>query len=148
MQLKLLLPTKAILALAAVVFLLGCEIETEPGIISVLKGSQATATLRAIGLPDAATDVSDIDESGPDGPMPEIALQSFAIESTPAELRAEFTRRCSDTGLGEPDAELLRSEPETLCSGQLEGGRTHLLMSATCPDGTCQVTLQVQRLPF
>lgn len=139
---------RAVGAIALSLALLGCEVETKLGTISLLQGSQATTILRTLGVPRGAVEVSEIDVMGPDGPMPEIALRSFAIRSTEEELRADFSRRCKAAGLGKPDSEMLEAEPSTLCSGQIEGGRTHLLMSAECPGDVCHVALQVQRLAF
>ena len=143
-----LLQARCVVGVAAVVALYGCKVDTDQASISLLEASQAAAILRAVGLPEGATPVSEIEESGPDGPMPEIARRSFIIPSSPVELRAELTRRCSAAGLGEPDAEMLETEPSILCSGQIAGGRSHLLMSASCSEDACEVMLEVHRSPF
>lgn len=43
---------------------------------------EAKTVLERLGLPEDATDISDIRVEGPDGPMPEIATRSFVSGGT------------------------------------------------------------------
>jgi len=133
-----------ILAFAMVGGLLGCEVETERGTILLFEGSQGTATLRALGLPEAATEISEIDESGPDGPMPEIALRTFRLAGEPTEIRQEFLRRCQAAGLGPADDEMLEMDPSTLCSQRSGSGVQQVILDPKCQFGNCRVSLEVR----
>lgn len=109
-------------------------------------GSKTRGLLNAMGLPEGAHNVSGISVVGPDGPMPEMATRSFEVRSNPGALRQFFETRCKEAGLGPPDAEDLRIEPDLLCSFHAPGVDDTVLLSSTCTADTCRVTVEARQI--
>ena len=130
--------------LCALFAVASCSVDTDEGTISVRSGSEAASMLRALGLPENASDVSEIEERGPDGPMPEIAIRYFTVAGTADEIRRDFVRRCADAGLGEPDAEMVETDPSALCTGRSDSVVSHVFLEATCADQDCAVSVEVR----
>jgi hypothetical protein len=114
--------------------------------LSLSLGSKPRAMVESMGVPDGAYGVSKISVSGPDGPMPEIATRSFEIRSSAAALEQFFSTKCKKSGLGPPDAEDLRLEPDLLCRTRAPGVVESFYLTARCPSGVCRVTVEAQRL--
>lgn len=109
-------------------------------------GSKTRGLLNAMGLPEGAYNVSRISVVGPDGPMPEMAKRSFEVRSNPGALRQFFETKCNEVGLGPPDAEHLRIEPDLLCSLHTPGVDDAFLLSSRCAMDTCRVTVEASRV--
>lgn len=109
--------------------------------------SEARLLLEKLGLPDNTTQVSSITVYGPDGPMPEIATRSFIVNSSNYAALQEFYReRCKAIAFSEPDKDLLRLEPATLCSGREPSGMVNVLLFPDCTDLSCSVNIEVRIL--
>ena len=116
--------------------------------LSLSSGSKSRALVEFMGIPDGAYGVSKISVSGPDGPMPEIATRSFEARSSDAALGQFFATKCQEAGLGPPDAEDLRLEPDLLCRARVPGVVESFHLSARCASGTCRVTVEAKRLTY
>jgi len=106
--------------------------------------SEAKRVLERLGLPEDATDVSDIRVENPDGPMPEIATQSFLSGGTVDALHRFFYEKCENEGLSYPGDDLLSLQPETICEGRKPSGAFEVLLFTECADNSCFVHIEVR----
>jgi hypothetical protein len=114
--------------------------------LSLSSGVKPRAMVESMGVPDGAYGVSKISVSGPDGPMPEIATRSFEVRSSAAALGQFYSTKCKEVGLGLPDANDLRLEPDLLCRARMPGVVESFHLSPRCASGVCRVTIEAMRL--
>ncbi|WP_133513180.1 hypothetical protein [Candidatus Thiosymbion oneisti] len=106
--------------------------------------SEAKRALKRLGLPEDATEVSDITVEGPDGTMPEIATRSFISGGTVDALHRFFHEKCDNQGFFHPSDDLLNLQPETLCEGRRPSGAFEVLLFTECADNSCFVYIEVR----
>lgn len=114
--------------------------------LSLSLGSKPRDRLEALGVPDGAYNVSKVSVSGPDGPMPEMATRSFEARGDAAALAQFYSTKCKAAGLGPPEAEDLRLEPDLLCRARVPGVVESLHLSTQCTSDACLVTVEARRL--
>jgi hypothetical protein len=103
--------------------------------------STSKQLVERLGVPEGATDISDIDVSWADGPAPEIATRSFRVAGGEPALRQFYVERCEELGLVEPPASTLRTEPTTLC--ERPDAKQSVLLAFRCESATCSVFIRV-----
>jgi hypothetical protein len=114
--------------------------------LSLSLGSKPREMVEALGVPDGAYNVSKVSVSGPDGPMPEMATRSFEARGGAEALAQFYSTKCKAAGLGPPDAEDLRLEPDLLCRARGPGVVESLHLSSKCTSDACLVTIEARRL--
>lgn len=105
---------------------------------------EAKTVLERLGLPEDATDISDIRVEGPDGPMPEIATRSFVSGGTVDALQRFYYKKCENEGFFYPGDDLLHLQPATICEGQKPSGTFEVLLFSRCSDNSCLVSIEVR----
>jgi hypothetical protein len=124
------------------------------GVIAVVLGTIVTLAwfllrssskklIESLGLPEGATEVSDIDVSWADGTAPEMATRSFRVRGDEASLRRFYWERCQELGLSEPRPERARFQP-VVC--ERPGLKETVVLNADCKEDMCSVFLEVHVL--
>jgi hypothetical protein len=106
--------------------------------------SSALGVLMRLGVPESATDVSDIDDVAADGNMPEWATRSFRAPGDPGALYRFFLDGCQRLGLSVQHAGPASSEEGDMwCQGSPSGVRQKLSASIRCEAAGCSVFVHV-----
>lgn len=86
-------------------------------------------------------------QSGPDGPMPEIAARSLMIAAPQTDVLDKLSRACVATGLTLADQQLKAAEPDLLCRGRWRDRQVSVHADLRCA-ARCDLALETRVLPF
>ena len=104
------------------------------------------ATVRDLGLPDGAEDVSPIEVREAEGTSPEMATRVFRVAMREDQVRTFYDNRCSDLDMVEPPQDWLGHSPDLICVEDRvnPSGRARTYLNVDCDANSCLVTVEVR----
>lgn len=146
---RLMISGGGVLLILAVIAILIFQPFNIKGITISLDFSSVTKTyIKKLGLPEQATDISDIDFTQADGTLPEIALLSFKVKLSHEQLKSFYFSHCIKHNLGEPEPEQLKIEPEMICAGHSDKGIIKIYLFDKCNNHACEVHIEARHWQF
>lgn len=138
----------AVLVVAfALFFALGPTFTFSSYTVEISPGSPARDALETFAIPEPYRRSGDIEVTGPEGTLPEIATLHFSVsdESDLSDIRSHYQRLCERNNFQFPDDSLQSMDPELLCVKQDER-RYSVIFSPSCTDSGCEVQLSVRAI--
>ncbi len=114
------------------------------GNITVSIGSNAKSLLKQLGIPNDATQVSDISVYGPDGPMPQIATRSFSFAGTAQTAQNFYLEKCQAASFNPPGEDILKLDPAAICERIDESGAFTVFLYKSCARSVCDFSIEVR----